>query len=411
MRFLMAPEPVVVASAGIRGGKTHTGAIKALAHALKNPTEPDEYHVVASPTYPMSKVPQEKFFRLLYDPGIFPVSPLIRFYKSDRVFVLACAGGRTSRVKIVSAHDPDRWRGFKWRSGWLDEGAYMSAYAWEVAQGRLVDSAGPAWITTTPAGYNWIFDLYEKAKTDESIRFVHWKTSENTHIRQDRLAALGASFDADTAAQELNAMFVKAGGLVYHAFTGANVEPARLNPNAELLIGVDFNVNPMSAILTQKFTTREGLEGLHVIGEKYLEDGDTFGLMVWLVEFCKANRIPRSKVTIYPDASGRARSTSGKSDVQIIREAGFAVDAPRANPAVRDRVNCVNGLFSPMLLRFPRLLVDPECSILIDALEHQNKDPKTGAPDKERGHDHPVDALGYVCHRRYPLSMTTGVAA
>lgn len=418
LRFFMATEPIVVATAGIRGGKTHTGALKMACHALAHPTADDEFHVVASPTFPMSRVPQEKFFRLFYDPALFPVSPVVRFYKSDRVFVLACAGGRTSRIKIVSGHDPDRWRGFKWLSAWLDEAAYLTAYAWDVAQGRLVDSAGPAWLTTTPAGYNWLYDLYLRAQTDTSIRFVHWRTSENSHMfgeganaQRTRLADLAMRFDSVTAAQELEAFFVKSGGLVYHAFERAeHVVPARLNPALELFVGVDFNVSPMSAILMQPFSTREGVEGCHVIGEHYIENGDTYALMAWLVNYCNANRLPRSKVTVYPDASGRSRSTSGKSDHEIIREAGFAVDAPRANPLVRDRVNTVNGLFSPQLLRFPRLLIDPSATRLIDALEHQKRDDR-GEPDKELGHDHPVDALGYALWRRYPLVQQGGVAA
>jgi len=411
MRFLLAQEPIVVASAGIRGAKTHTGAIKDLTYALEHPTAEDEYHVVASPTFEMSKVPVEKFFRLLYDTSIFPVSPLLRYWKHDRVFLLAANGG-TSRIKVVSAHDPDRWRGFKWRSAWLDEAAYMSSYAWEVAQGRLIDTAGPAWLTTTPRGYNWLFDLYVRAKTDPTIRFIHWRTQDNSHIRTERLADYVKNLDAKTAAQETGALFMQEGGTVYHAFDeGRNVAPGRLNPERELFVGVDFNVNPMSAVLFQPFTTREGLEGIHGIAEKYIDDGDTFKLMTWLVEFCKTNRLPRSRVTVYPDASGRARSTSGKSDLQIIRDAGFAVRAPRTNPPIRDRVNCVNGLLAPLLLRFPRLVIDPSLVVLINALKHQKRDPKTSLPDKEHGLDHPNDALGYLCHERYPLRLEGGLAA
>lgn len=412
LRFFLAREPIVVASAGIRGGKTHTGALKALAHYLQNPTAPDEFHVIASPTFPMSRVPQEKLFRLLFDRAIFPVSPLIRYWKAARVFELAANGG-ISRVMIVTASDPDRWRGFKWRSGWLDEGAYMTEYAWEVAQGRLVDSAGPAWITTTPAGHNWIFTLYERARDgDETIRFVHWRTADNSHIPKDALPRLARNLDSQTAEQELGGLFIRQGGRVYHAFTKAkNVAPGRLNPQAELLVGMDFNVNPMSAVLAQTFTTREGLEGIHVIGEHYIEDGDTYKMTEWLRAFCKSRGIVRSRVTVYPDASGKARSTSGKSDHKIIRESGFRIDAPRANPPVRDRVNVVNGLASPMLLRFPRLLVDPECVVLLEALEKQGRDPKTGEPDKTKGFDHPVDALGYLAHERYPLRQQTRLAA
>ena len=122
------------------------------------------------------------------------------------------------------------------------------------------------------------------------------------------------------------------------------------------------------------------------------------------------NKVPKGKVKTYPDASGRSRHTSGGSDFEVLREAGFRVYAPPVNGPVGDRVNVVNGLFKPMLLRFPRLLVDPSCVVLIEALEQQKRD-KNGQPDKEHGHDHPVDALGYPCVYRYPLRQETKIAA
>lgn len=45
-------------------------------------------------------------------------------------------------------------------------------------------------------------------------------------------------------------------------------------------------------------------------------------------------------ITVYPDASGRSGSTNAtQSDVGIIESHGYSVDAPPANPAVRDRIN------------------------------------------------------------------------
>src|SRR5690606_25416095 len=88
------------------------------------------------------------------------------------------------------------------------------------------------------------------------------------------------------------------------------------------------------------------------------------------------------KITVYPDASGKAgRTNASESDIQIIRSAGYAVDCPNANPPVRDRVNSINGL-----LAHDRLHVNSDkCPNLTDALESQGYD-KKGEPEKFDSH-------------------------
>jgi hypothetical protein len=49
-----------------------------------------------------------------------------------------------------------------------------------------------------------------------------------------------------------------------------------------------------------------------------------------------------------------------------------------------------------------RLWIHPRCRKTIESLELQAYDDK-GLPDKETGHDHMADALGYVVHRRYAV--------
>jgi hypothetical protein len=113
-------------------------------------------------------------------------------------------------------------------------------------------------------------------------------------------------------------------------------------------------------------------------------------------------RIDGRKLKIYPDASGKAGSTNATmSDIDLIRQAGIEVDCPNANPAIRDRVNAVNGMLS-----HDRMLVNTDkCRQLTDALESQGYD-KKGMPEKFDQHpaiDDWVDSLGYFVHRRYPV--------
>mgnify|MGYP003314352035 FL=1 len=108
------------------------------------------------------------------------------------------------------------------------------------------------------------------------------------------------------------------------------------------------------------------------------------------------------RIVVYPDASGSSQRTNASlSDIDIIREAGFAVDTPRHNPPIRDRVNAVIGLLS-----HSKWLVNTEnCPNLTESLEAQGYDIK-GQPEKFSEHpaiDDWVDAAGYFIHRRWSL--------
>lgn len=414
LAFVKATSKITVAQAGIRGGKTHAGAFKSIVHALENPTEDDEFHLVCSPTYPMSKVPIEKLFRLLYDKTLFPVNPLVKYYKADRVFVLASRGKKVSRLRALSMHDPDRARGIKAKSAWLDEGAYMEKYAWEVIQGRLADSDGPAWITTTPAGYNWVYELYEEALAEKregipvqarTVRFIHWTSFQNTFIPQTGFTRLAGQYDSRTADQEIRGLFIKMAGLVYSQFTRAtHVRHWRLDRAKPVFVGQDFNVSKMASSFAQEPTPTS----LHTFHERLQPDSDTYELARYLDRWCSENNYPKTNVVIYPDASGAARSTSGKSDTRILKEAGYQVRYAKRNPFVKDRINCLNGLMRSDIQ--PRYFVDPTCTHHIETYEKQmwdtDKDPP--APDKTMGFDHIADASGYVAWARFPLRLQAG---
>jgi phage terminase large subunit len=118
--------------------------------------------------------------------------------------------------------------------------------------------------------------------------------------------------------------------------------------------------------------------------------------------------VERKQLRIVPDASGAARSTTGKSDHQILRDAGFRVKAPKKNPFVKDRINCVNGLLAPQEGSV-QLMVDPSCKHSIETLENHlyKEDSDPPEPDKESGLDHMADAIGYPCWAKFPLRLVT----
>ncbi len=166
-------------------------------------------------------------------------------------------------------------------------------------------------------------------------------------------------------------------GQVYYGFNREEHVAKVEKDGGQLFIGMDFNVDPMTAVVCQ-VVNRE----FHIIDEIYLNNSDTFRMVS---ELKKRNYFG----TVIPDSTGKNRKTSGKSDHLILKEAGYHIP-PVRNPFVTDRVNNVNRLFTAN-----RIKINPRCKKLINDLEKvawkDNKlDQKTN-----KNLTHISDALGY----------------
>lgn len=169
-------------------------------------------------------------------------------------------------------------------------------------------------------------------------------------------------------------------GLAYYSFNRErDVKETRRSPGT-ILIGMDFNVNPMTAVVAQIANGK-----LEVIDEVFLENSDTFKMSSELI------RRGYGGAWVYPDSTGANRKTSGRSDHKILLDDGFQIKGTR-NPLVFDRVNNVNAL-----LRGQKVLIGSRCKKLINDLEKvswkgQDLDQKT-----DSSLTHISDALGYLC--------------
>jgi hypothetical protein len=160
---------------------------------------------------------------------------------------------------------------------------------------------------------------------------------------------------------------------------------------------VDFNVGNMSAVIGVRIGN-----SLLVIDEiSGAHDTDALASEI-------KRRYPDRRIYVYPDASGGNRSTNAsRTDIQILESHGLSNQSGKANPPVRDRVLAVQSLLENAKGQI-RLNVADGCRRLIECLELQSYTEK-GDPDKEAGHDHMVDALGYLVWREFnPLHQGAG---
>jgi PBSX family phage terminase large subunit len=146
------------------------------------------------------------------------------------------------------------------------------------------------------------------------------------------------------------------------------------------LIGMDFNVNPMTAVIAKQVN---GI--IYVYQEAFLNNSDTPKMISYL------QSKGHSGALVYPDSTGRNRKTSGMSDFQFLNNAGFKIQGV-TNPFVVDRINNIN-----LLLKEGKLIIDESCEKLIHDLESVSW--KDNDLDKKTDTmlTHISDALGYLC--------------
>jgi PBSX family phage terminase large subunit len=171
-------------------------------------------------------------------------------------------------------------------------------------------------------------------------------------------------------------------GQAYYAFQREiNVHPFdRAFSNGTIMVGMDFNVNPMTAIVGYYQNNK-----FYVIDEIWLENSDTYKMSLELIKRGYKGS------WIYPDSTGKNRKTSGRSDHIILKDDGFVVKDTR-NPFVKDRVNNVNRL-----LKDGRIIIDPKCRRLIQDFEKVVWDGQDLDKRSDASLTHISDALGYWC--------------
>jgi len=320
-----------------------------------------------------------------------------RCHTSEQELSIKLANG--SVIELHGADRPDSLRGVGLDFVVLDEFASMDPDTWPVVvRPMLADRRGRALFIGTPRSYDHFYDLYMAAKLKEEnwARF-HCRTDEGGYVMADELATVKAEIDPKRFKQEFGASFETLEARVYHEFDRErNVMELELLPDAPVLVGMDFNINPMAAIVAQ----RAG-EQIQVFDEIVLTNSNTPEMMREI-----NRRYAGRHGVVHPDPSGVAKKTSapvGQTDFRIIEEAGWTVFRAKQYKLV-DRINTVNAkLCNAQGQR--RLLISPKCKNLIKALDGLTYKNGTKIPDKSSGLDHVTDALGYLLMGLFP---TTG---
>jgi len=301
-----------------------------------------------------------------------------------------------SKISLRGADNENSLRGIGLDFLVMDEFADISPVAWyEVLRPTLSDTQGHALFCGTPRGFgNWGYDMYVKGQSDREWQSFKFTTLEGLQVPQKEIDQARDDLDERTFQQEYMASFVNYAGMIYYNFDrNKNIIEHYENTYKTLHIGLDFNVDPMCAVVSI-------IENdiIYVIDEIQIWSSNTNEM----VEEIK--RRYKNKSVIYPDPSARQRKTSagGLTDLAILKNAGFEVKTRSTAPLVRDRINSVNAKLKNAK-GMNSLYILKSCKNVIKSIERQIYKEGTHIPDKDSGYDHFNDALGYMVEYNYPL--------
>lgn len=277
---------------------------------------------------------------------------------------------------------------------WMDEAGKtkMEAFLMLMARNRHPNAKKlEGWCTTTPFGFNWLFDYFKGDKTNDEFAMFKSKSSDNKFLPAGYVESLKESYDEKIYAQEVLGEFMNVSmGRIYYGFDrNKHVKPVSYKKDTPIYIGMDFNINPMTAVILQTYD-----DHTYVIDEFYIMTSNTHEMGGAIAE-----RYGRGH-SIIPDSTGKALKTAsaGLSDHQILQQKGFKILGSH-NPFRVDRYNCVNNTFEK-----GKITIDPKCKKLIKDLEQVSYKEGSSLPDtSQKDLTHISDALGYALYWKYPI--------
>ena len=304
-----------------------------------------------------------------------------------------------SEISLRGADNENSLRGVGLDFLVMDEFADIKEHAYtEVLRPTLSDKGrmGAALFCGTPRGYgNWSYNLFTREKDDDQWASFQFTTLDGGQVSKQEIEQAKSDLDERTFAQEYQASFVNYAGQIYYNFDRKENVLEKYEPkNEEVHIAIDFNVDPMSAVVTELKGNR-----IYVYDEIVIYSSNT-DEMVYEIN----NRFKDKHIYVYPDPACKQRKTSagGVTDLAILKNAGFNLRVRNAHPLIRDRINAVNTkLKNANGVR--TLFIANKCKTMLKSIERQIYKEGTVIPDKDNNYDHMNDALGYLVEYLYPV--------
>lgn len=403
------PDPFKVVVAGRGSGKTEISRrfIVRMLPVIK-PWE-DPIYAYCLPTLPQAK-------RVAWEPlkKLVPAEWIKDISESDKVIETVFG----SKLFLLGLDAPQRAEGVQWDGVIIDESSDVKPGTVDLSFLPALSHRNPfLWRIGVPKRYGIGGREFKKVYDEGLLPGQEYKTytwPSSDIIPPAALERARKVLTTEDFEEQYGAAWKAAGGAIYYAFSdepGGNVDGnITYNPDLPLIVGSDFNVNPMAWTLSQPVKV-DGVEELHTVDELFIRNTNTPKTLDHLDEWAKKNGQP-VKYAFIGDASARARKTSASSTDYLIiandeRFTPKKVLYPKANPPVTDRFASCNAMLCNAAGQ-RRAKIHPRCKYLIQDLKDSTYKEGTREPDKTGDVSHSTDGWGYVICRLYPIRLEHG---
>jgi hypothetical protein len=316
-----------------------------------------------------------------------------------------------STLQVFGLDQPQRIEGRGYNGGVVDEMSDIKPKALSVSiYPAMADRNGWLMLIGVPkragagaVNFNAMFDEAKEKGTftgsNDTVEAYSWESS--TVLSKSELAFFQGVMDEKDFDEQFRAMIQTVGGAVFHSFGGHNVQNVKYQADLPIIVGSDFNVDPMCWVLLQDYAGR-----LNQFGEVWITNTNTPAALDYLAQRYGRHR---SGWIWCGDASSRARKTSAtKSDyLHILNDDRFKhkkVIMPKRNPQILDRISSCNALFRSANNEV-RFHIDPSCKRTINDIKIRSFKENSLTLDDGADVGHITDALGYAIHSLYPISL------
>lgn len=254
-------------------------------------------------------------------------------------------------------------------------------------------------MSGTPAEFNWVYQYFvEDAKPDRRIIFGSSKA--NKHTASWYVQMLEDSYDDIARQQYVDGLFIpRTGNRFLHKFNRHMhvTELATRVTGADVLVKVDFNVNPMVATLSS-WIPRSKVP-IRMFEEIRLSGADTYQLCGTLADVLGGGW---ERSIVFPDPAGNARKTSAKdliTDIKIMKDFGFTDLRFKNRPVLKEGYFSSNNLFDKNMVA-----IHPKCKgFIADAEQVKLKQGlfEMDKADPERTHG--LDGFKNMAEMMFPV--------
>lgn len=296
-----------VVDGGRRIGKSKMGGREIVAQA----TIPDSYIWIVGPTMDLA----EKEFRVAWEQIVTREAIPVR-RKSERELFMQLGNGTT--IECRSEENPDQLIGEGLDLIICAEAARLKHRTWDqYLRPALADRRGAALLTSTPRGFNWFYDFFNRGQPGD-LHEAGWESWQipskaNPLLSEEEIEEARRTSTPEAFGQEWEAKFISYGGLVFPEFTNEiHVRSHIYNPYLKTALWIDPGIAAPYAVLLVQITPDEEV---HVLDEIYRTGRTSDGIIAeaeekWSGYILDSSQHPRQDLDVVIDkAAAEAAAT------------------------------------------------------------------------------------------------------